>query len=228
MHGKHTTKREELLKVDWIGVFLLTAGLTLFLVGISWGGSPEPWDSPRILGLLISGAVACVAFVLFECFSGVERPIIPMRFFRDLRGFTCLTVISGVMGIMNIALFIMYPQQVSYIFGSTLSGWEETAWLSSTAAFGIYAGVVILGSLFHLGHIRWQLLVVSCWVTAFLGAMASVNRTTKASAIVFSFFTGLGIGWGEVVTMLLVQFLASDQDLGVAFGMYFVLVSKLL
>lgn len=144
-----------------------------------------------------------------------------MRFFRDVRGFACLMVISSVMGVVNVALFIMYPQQVTYIFGSTSSGWEETAWLSSTAAFGAWAGIVFVGAFYHLvKRIRWQLVVGCVWMTAFLGAMASINRTNQAAAIVFSFFSMLAIGWGEVLTMLLVQYVTSDQDLGVAFGMY--------
>lgn len=142
-----------------------------------------------------------------------------MRLFRDLRGFACLTVIESVMGVMNTALFIMYPQQITYIFGSTVSGWEQTAWMSSTAAFGIWTGILLLGSVFHIvRHIRWQLVFGSVWVTAFLGAMASVNRTKKTSAIVFSFSTEFAVGWGELVAMVLVQFVSSDQDLGVAFG----------
>jgi multisubunit Na+/H+ antiporter MnhB subunit len=28
----------ELKRVDWLGLFLLVAGLTLFLLGVSWGG----------------------------------------------------------------------------------------------------------------------------------------------------------------------------------------------
>lgn len=152
-------------------------------------------------------------------FANIERPIIPMRFFRDLRGFSCLTVTSSVMGVVNVALFIMYPQQVTYIFGSTATGWEQTAWLSSTAAFGAWAGIIFVGAFFHIvKRIRWQLIVGSVWMTAFLGAMASINRTNQAAAVAFSFFSMLAIGWGEVPTMLLVQYAASDQDLGVAFG----------
>lgn len=207
------------MKTDFVGAFLLVAGLALFLLGVSWGGQPAPWSSPKILGLLISGAVCCVAFVLYECFGGAEKPIVPMRFFRDFRGFACLTVISSVMGVVNVALFVMYPSQAVNIFSSTSSGWEETAWLSSTAAFGAWAGIIVVGAFFHIvKHIRWQLVVGCVWMTAFLGAMASINRTDKPAAIVFSFFSMLAIGWGEVLTMLLVQYIVSDQDLGVAFG----------
>nr|AUB51322.1 trichothecene efflux pump [Trichoderma hypoxylon] len=219
LHGKKISRRDELMKVDWIGAFLLTAGMTLFLLGVSWGGSPDPWNSPKILGLLISGVATSFLFVLYECYAKPERAIIPMEFFRDVRGFCCILLISGVMGSMNTALFIMYPQQVQHIFSSTLNSWQDVAWMSSTAGFGIWFGIVTLGSLFHIfRHIRWQLILGSAWVTAFLGAMASVNRQKKPEAIAFSICTGFVIGWAEDVTMLLVQFISSDENLGVTFS----------
>nr|AVM39108.1 putative trichothecene efflux pump [Trichoderma taxi] len=219
LHGKKISRRDELMKVDWIGAFLLTAGMTLFLLGVSWGGSPDPWNSSKILGLLISGVATSVLFVLYECYAKPERAIIPMEFFRDVRGFCCILLISGVMGSMNTALFIMYPQQVQHIFSSTLHNWQDVAWMSSTAGFGIWFGIVTLGSLFHIfRHIRWQLILGSAWVTAFLGAMASVNRQKKPEAIAFSICTGFVIGWAEDVTMLLVQFISSDENLGVTFA----------
>lgn len=218
LHGKRSSKLAELKKVDWTGVGLLVAGLALFLLGISWGGPAQPWSSPRILGLLLSGAAAIVAFILYEVFLPPAQPIIPMYFFRDMRGFTCLEVISATYGIINIALFVMWPQQVVYIFGSTVSSWEETAWLSTTAAFGLWGGIVILGPLMSwIGHIRYQILISSIWMTAFLGAMASITVEDKARAIAFSFLAGWTIGWGEVIAAIVVQYVVSDQDLGVAF-----------
>ncbi|KAE8396428.1 fungal trichothecene efflux pump [Aspergillus alliaceus] len=218
LHGKRTSKREELRKTDWIGIFLLTAGLALFLLGISWGGSPQPWNSPRILGLLISGAATCVAFVLYECFGSVQYPIVPMKLFRDIRGFSCLVIISAVMGIMNVALFIMWPGQVVHIFGTSLDT-EQTSWMTATATLSMWAGILILGTLFHIvKHSRVQLIIGSIWVTAFLGSMSSVTESNKASAIAFSMLASFVIGWGEDVTMLLAQCITPDHELGVAFA----------
>ena len=197
---------------------LLIAGLALFLVGISWGGPAQPWTSPKILGLLISGAVAVVSFILYETLLTPQQPIVPMRFFRDLRGFTCLEIISATYGVINIALFVMWPQQVTYIFGSTVSSWQESAWLSTTAAFGLWGGIVVLGPLMSwIGHIRYQILVSSLWMTAFLGAMASITVERKSMAIAFSFLAGWTIGWGEVIAAIIVQYVVADEDLGVAF-----------
>lgn len=211
----------EFKKIDWAGVALLIAGLALFLTGISWGGPAQPWSSPKILGLLISGAVAVVGFVVYETFLTPQQPIVPMRFFRDFRGFTCLAIISATYGVINIALFVMWPQQVTYIFGSTVSSWQESAWLSTTAAFGLWGGIVILGPFMSwIGHIRYQILVSSVWMTAFLGAMASITVKRKGMAIAFSFLAGWTIGWGEVIAAIIVQYVVSDEDLGVAFCKY--------
>ncbi|KAI5861006.1 fungal trichothecene efflux pump [Durotheca rogersii] len=217
MHGKTTTKLDEVKKIDFAGVFLLVAGLALFLLGISWGGQPLAWNSPTILGLLITGFVLLVAFVLYEIYGGVQRPIIPMHFFKDLRGFTPIVVISAITGCLNVALQIIWPSQVLKVFGT--SDWETAAWLTTTVAFGAWGGIVLFGPLFHIvKHIRWQLVVGCVIMTAFVGAMASVDTNELGQAAAFSFLAMLPVGWGEVITMLMVQYVASDMDLGVAFS----------
>ncbi|KAL1866711.1 hypothetical protein Daus18300_006655 [Diaporthe australafricana] len=162
--------------------------------------------------------VAVVSFILYETLLTPQQPIVPMRFFRDLRGFTCLEIISATYGVINIALFVMWPQQVTYIFGSTVSSWQESAWLSTTAAFGLWGGIIVLGPLMSwIGHIRYQILVSSVWMTAFLGAMASITVKRKSAAIASSFLAGWTIGWGEVIAAIVVQYVVADEDLGVAF-----------
>lgn len=37
LHGQDRTRKQELKRVDWVGIFLLVSGLILFLLGISWG-----------------------------------------------------------------------------------------------------------------------------------------------------------------------------------------------
>lgn len=40
LHGNDRTIMEEVKRIDWIGAFLLVAGLVLFLLGVSWGLLP--------------------------------------------------------------------------------------------------------------------------------------------------------------------------------------------
>jgi uncharacterized protein YjeT (DUF2065 family) len=44
-------KREQTKKLDFVGIFLLVAGLVLFILGIMTGGSPYPWKSGKFLGI---------------------------------------------------------------------------------------------------------------------------------------------------------------------------------
>jgi hypothetical protein len=37
------TRLQEMADLDWIGIFLYGAGVVLFLLGISFGGSEMPW-----------------------------------------------------------------------------------------------------------------------------------------------------------------------------------------
>ncbi|CAG2003328.1 unnamed protein product [Fusarium graminearum] len=220
LHGKRARKRDELAKLDWIGIFLVSVGVSLFLLGVSWGGKPNsPWNSSKIIGLMTSGLGSLLVFALYEVFGKPVQPMIPPALFKDTRGFVCILLISSIMGAMNLCLTIIYPQQVINIFGSSLKNWQETAWMTATASFGTWAGVMILGNVFHLiRHIRWQILVGALWLTAFLGAMSSVNRDNKNAAIALSFFSGFVVGWAQDITMLMVQFITTDEDLGVAFS----------
>jgi hypothetical protein len=37
LHGSSRTLMDEVKRVDFVGIFILVAGLALFLLGISWG-----------------------------------------------------------------------------------------------------------------------------------------------------------------------------------------------
>ncbi|KAI1803885.1 fungal trichothecene efflux pump [Daldinia bambusicola] len=63
------------------------------------------------------------------------------------------------------------------------------------------------------------------WASDFIGATASVGLTERSQAAAISFLTTVPVGRGEVVTMLMVQYVTSDMDLGVAFAVVFAMRS---
>jgi MFS family permease len=228
LHGKAPKRMNELKRTDWAGIFLLIAGLCLLILGVSWGGQPYPWNSARVLGPLISGILLCVIFVLYEIYGHPELPIYDMRLFKDFRGFACINIISAVMGCMNLAMYVVWPSQVVKVYGTTATGWEQIAWLSTTFDFGLWGGIVIVGFLYNaVRHLRRQLLVGCIWTTIFLGTMVTVSRKSMGQGIALSFLSCFAIGWLEVVTMLIVQYLVPDKDLGVAFCKYHLSHAKL-
>ncbi|OQU97446.1 hypothetical protein CLAIMM_03376 [Cladophialophora immunda] len=222
LHGGKRTVMEEVKRIDFVGIFLMTAGLSMFLLGVSWGGSPLPWTSARILSLLIVGGVTLVVFVFYEIYSGVANPLIPMYFFKDLRGFTCLVVICGISGISYVAPSIIWPTQVAEIYGLNTTGWQENAWLSTTIAFGIIGGIYLWGPMIAVvKHVKWQTVVLAAMVMAFSGALASSNQYNRGQSAAFSFLTTLPGGILELIPVSLVQMEANDADLGTVFAILF-------
>lgn len=43
IHEEGRTVWDQVKDMDWVGVFLVTAGVVLFLLGVSFGGSKYPW-----------------------------------------------------------------------------------------------------------------------------------------------------------------------------------------
>jgi Fungal trichothecene efflux pump (TRI12) len=70
---------------DWIGLFLFTAGCTLFLCGISWGGSLHPWKSAPTLAPIIVGFFTLVGFGFYEAYAPLKEPLMPPRLFKRVR-----------------------------------------------------------------------------------------------------------------------------------------------
>lgn len=58
--GESITTR--VLHIDWFGIFLIAAGLVLFLVGLQYGGNPYSWTSAMALSTLIVRDVLLVVF----------------------------------------------------------------------------------------------------------------------------------------------------------------------
>ncbi len=59
------TRKELIVEIDFLGIFLFIVGVTLFLLGISWGGGKYPWKSAAVICTLVIGAVTIVAFFVW-------------------------------------------------------------------------------------------------------------------------------------------------------------------
>jgi hypothetical protein len=221
LHGGKRTVMQEVKRIDFVGCGLLVTGLALFLLGVSWGGQPSPWTSPKILSLIIIGGVLIIVFVFWEIYSGTPNPLVPMHFFKDFRGFVCLNIICAVSGVLYVSLSIIWPSQVVAIYGAQAKTWQDTAWLSTTIAFGIWGGIIVFGSMFHIiKHIRIQTVVFSVVCTVFAGALASGNPGNRGQSAAFSFLATFPAGILELIPVTLVQLDANDADLGTVFGDY--------
>ncbi|KAI0130013.1 fungal trichothecene efflux pump-domain-containing protein [Xylariales sp. AK1849] len=66
------TRTQQIKSFDYIGTFLTVSGLLLFLIGLTWGGTVHPWNSGHAIGMMVSGAVTIVVFILYELFTKIR------------------------------------------------------------------------------------------------------------------------------------------------------------
>lgn len=65
MHTQRYTKTKLIKQLDYLGIFIWAAGTTLFILGLSWGGSYFPWKSAGCLAPLIIGFIALILFFVW-------------------------------------------------------------------------------------------------------------------------------------------------------------------
>lgn len=94
-----TPAKSARLRLDYLGMALMSLGTTVIVLIATWGGSTYAWLSPQILGLAVAGLVIIGLFVLVE--SRAAEPVIPLRLFTD-RNFN-LSTIAGLL--TSVAMF---------------------------------------------------------------------------------------------------------------------------
>ena len=83
MKYKNRSKIQQLKDFDFVGCLLFTAGLLLFVMGLSWGGSLYPWKSGHVIGTIVAGSLGIVAFFLWEIYMPLKEPLVPMHLFKN-------------------------------------------------------------------------------------------------------------------------------------------------
>jgi hypothetical protein len=108
----HLSFREKLKRLDLPGFGLLTAGLTLFLVGLNLGGGLYQWTDIKMLATMIIGIITLTAFGLYE-WKGTKTGILHHELFRGGKEsgqtFTICCLIISIEAVFAMSFIIFYP-----------------------------------------------------------------------------------------------------------------------
>ncbi|RCK64801.1 Vacuolar basic amino acid transporter 5 [Candida viswanathii] len=105
MFGFHPPKtkgnmKEKLSQIDFVGFVLLTSGLVVLLLALTFGGVNYPWSSGSIAALFTVGSVLLLLFVIWN-FRYSDNPIILAEFLKNWR-----VLMACLAGMFNFAFFI--------------------------------------------------------------------------------------------------------------------------
>ena len=84
-----------------MGTATLIGAICCLLLALQWGGTTYPWNSPKVIGLLVGFGLLVMAFVILQYFLG-EGASIPLSLMRQR------SVLVG-------SIFLFFIQTSSYI-----------------------------------------------------------------------------------------------------------------
>ena len=201
----------KLKKIDYLGLVYFLAACCCIILALVWGGSQYPWNSGRIIALLVVGCILIIAFVFHEWllepanvtrvpamlrpFYAHASPMIPLEIFRDWDVVICMgnNVASGMVmfgqfyyiAIYFTIVFSYTPQEAGQQLLYFLPGLGVGAWSAIIFVLRVFRGtkvVLIAGS-------------VIMAVATGLFSMAVENKTKPQ---LFGFMAMLGVGVGLV------------------------------
>jgi EmrB/QacA subfamily drug resistance transporter len=192
-------------KIDYFGAACLAVGLA----GLTYGFLSAPGDGfgdPRVIGSLVIGVCALVAFILVETRSG--HPMIPLGLFssRTFSGVNLLTF--GLYGALSVGTFFMSLNMVQVQgYSMKVAGLAFTPFALILTALSRWAGGLV-----DRGGPRLPLVVGPAIAGAAFLVMAFSGLSDGPSRYWVTFFPGvvlLGIGMGITVAPLTTSVMSS-------------------
>lgn len=201
---------------DYVGLFLFTGGLLVFLMGLSWGGSLYPWKSAAVISCIVIGFFTLAAFVAWEAFASPKQPLLPLHLFQNLQWVAMIFTLA-ISVTVYYAFSIVWPQQVFAMYTTDLiKGGLLCSLVGAGTNIGQLASAVFAR---HLGNQRIQFIVCIGCGGAFLGAVACATpynmKTAAAMLTIGCFFTGYIDSVGLAMAGICIK---DQKDIGTAVG----------
>jgi hypothetical protein len=212
-HFKEDVVRRE-HRIDYAGVAVLTAGLSLTILGLLEGGVTWAWTSAQSIGLFVGAAILLAIFVRIE--RAAIEPILPPWVFSR-RVLVAANIGSISIGAVLIGLSSYVPTYAQGVVGvgAVLAGFAMAAmsvgWpLASSQASKLYLRIdfrdtAIIGSLFTIAG-------------GLLFALYVQENTALGRVAFASFVTGVGLGFASISILVAVQSVVGWNRRGVVTG----------
>lgn len=200
--------------IDWLGSLLLTSGVSLLLIWVSFAGQADyydwwSWQSAVMVG---GGIVLLAAMVFVE--SKVKAPIIPLKIISQRT--TALAILASVaVGVAMFGSSTFLGQYYQVARGATPT---EAGLLTLPMIVGNLLGSVVSGQLIsRYGKWKRFLIFGSVLLIGGLGLAGTMDHQTDLTLVgVYFFILGLGLGMMLQNLVLAVQNTVKASDIGSA------------
>lgn len=209
------TLSEKLGKLDWVGYFLLTSGIILFCVGLSWSQNPFPWSDAHVSATFGVGMALIVALAVYETFFKKDG-MFHHGLFKN-RNFPIVLVCLFCEGLAFFGANQYFAFQVGILY-------EEDALLVTTrysiamivsifsaAAAGLYCA--------HYKRVRWITVTSFVIFVIFFACMSTTGLNTNSHVWGYPVILGTALGMSLVVLVTIAQLSTPPELIAIASGL---------
>lgn len=206
---------EKLRKLDWIGYALLTAGLVLFCIGLSWADNPYPWSNPHTSATFAVGMALVVCLAVYE---GVFKKdgMFHHGLFRN-RNFPIALACIFCEGVAFFAANQYFAFQVGVLYetDNLVVGVRYSIPLIvsifSALTAGLYCAVT--------RRVRWLTVLAFAIFAAFFAAMATTGPDDSTKVWGFPILLGTGLGMSLCALITVAQLSTPPELIAIASGL---------
>ncbi|KTR87203.1 multidrug MFS transporter [Leucobacter chromiiresistens] len=209
----HLPKRpKKQTSIDYFGIVLLSAAVSLLLIWITNAGKDYDWWSLTTV-LMVGGAiVATVLFIIVELRS--KEPLIPLTLFRS-RTFTLAVVASIATGIAMFGSSVFLSQYMQLSRGATPT--QAGIMTIPMIAGLLLASIGVGGLITKYGKWKPYLIVGGVLLIAGSTLLSTIHYDTNFALVsLYMFLLGAGVGMTMQNLVLVVQNTTEPSQIGVS------------
>ena len=178
------------VRIDWVGIALLIAGVVPILIGLTWAGITYPWGSAQVIGTLAGGAVVLAGFAIWE--NHAPEPVLSLHLFES-RTFTVAVILSFLMGVALFGALTFLPLYAQGVLGYSA---QDAGLVLSPMMIGFVVGSLIAGQITtRTGRYKVQTIIGMAVGVVGMFMLSRLSASTPFSlAIISMSITGVGVG----------------------------------
>jgi MFS family permease len=204
--------RRDNVKIDYAGATLITAGVSLLLIWISFVDDSFAWVSWQS-GAMVGGSLVLLAIAILVEARAAE-PVIPLRIVKERT--TALAIIGSLavgMAMFGGAVFLGQYFQIGRGYSPTEAGLLTIPMMAGVLGSSIISGRLITKT----GKIKPYLVSGSIILVAGFALLGTIDHATSLGIVgAAMFIVGVGVGMTMQNLVLAVQNTVALKDIGAA------------
>ncbi|KAI0116931.1 MFS general substrate transporter [Daldinia grandis] len=209
VYDPHTKLRDGLVAIDWFGTFSILGVTLLLLLGLDFGGAIFPWDSPKVICLIVFGTLM-ISFFIFSEQRLAKYPLIPLGIFKDWSNIaTFLLAFAHSMVAIGAEYYLPLYFQSAKQASPVRSGLLILPMMITESTVDVLVGILI----HRTGRYREIIWAGAAFMTLGTGLYINFRPDTSLGEIIgYQIINGIGTALLFQAPMLAIQNTVSQAD----------------